>query len=387
MKTIEAYALSCGLKIGEPFILDKFFPLDFEKYIVIHPFSTPAKSYDYWIDVINIIKPALDKASIQIIQLGATGERSLPGCANLQGKTTLNQSAYIVKGALCLVGPDGFFSYVAGHYDVKSVTLYSSSNPENTETYWGHGKNRISITGRRDMVKASYSTEETPKTINNIYPEVIAKAICSLLEIDLEYPFHTVHIGKDYLKEHLTVFPCSSFVQHAQDSSPELRMDLHFDENVLAQQLEQNKCVIVSDRPINLDLLKKYKPQIAAFVYLLKESDHPAFVKDLKKLGLNLFCFTHLSETEFEHKKINYYDLIKINVVPSPDARLATQIKDKGVPLFYMSRQNIFSDGKVFNSQAAFSEKISAQNQITPVIDSPQFWRQLDDFRILKRSA
>lgn len=385
MKLIEAYALSCGLKISKPFVLDNFFPLDFEKYIVIHPFSKPAKSYSYWNDVTDIIRPALDKLNIKIVQIGSAGDKNLANCFNLQGKTNLNQSAYLLKNALGLVGVDSFSAHVAGGYNLKSVTLYSSSNPENVAPYWGDKNNQIAIVGDRRGQKASYSLEESPKTIDSIRPETIAKAVCKLLDIELDYPFETVYIGKNYAGESLTVFPCSSFVEHNPSFSPEVRMDLHFDENILIQQLERNKCVIVTDKPISLEILKRYKPQIAAFVYLLKQQDHPNFVKDLKKIGLNLFCFTHLSDSEVESKKINYYDLIKITPVERPDKENLLKIKnDKG--LYYSSRQMIFSRGQIFNSQEAFFSNIPSQQKFTPVIDTDKFWEQLEDFRIIKRT-
>lgn len=386
MKLIEAYALSCGLKISKPFILDKFFPLDFDKYIVIHPFSKPSKSYDYWNDVIDIIKPSLDELKISIIQIGGQGEKNLKNCFNLQGKTNLNQCSYLLKNALCLAGADSFSAHIAGSYDLKTVTLYSNSNPENAGQYWGSKNNQITIVGDRRGEKASYALEESPKTINSIPPEAIAKAICKHLDIDLNYPFETVYVGKHYIGEFLTVFPCSSLIQHDPSFSPELRMDLHFDENILAQQLERNKCIIVSDRPISLDILKKYKPQIAALIYLLKKDDNPSFVRDVKKLGLNLFCFTHLSEAELENKKINYYDTIKINRIDQGDEASLLKLKNsKG--LYYSSRQHIFSNGQLFNSQEAFLRNMPSSQRITPVIDSDRFWQQMEDFRILKRVA
>ena len=70
MHLIESYATNCGLKIDEPFIYEKFFPLAFDKYITFSPSNNPAQDYDYWIEVINIIHPKLKKEGINILQLG-----------------------------------------------------------------------------------------------------------------------------------------------------------------------------------------------------------------------------------------------------------------------------------------------------------------------------
>ena len=65
MHLIESYATNCGLKIDEPFIYEKFFPLAFDKYITFSPASNPAQDYDYWVEVINIIHPKLKKEGIK----------------------------------------------------------------------------------------------------------------------------------------------------------------------------------------------------------------------------------------------------------------------------------------------------------------------------------
>ena len=55
MHLIESYATNCGVKIDKPYILERFFPLNVEKYITFQPFSKGAKSYDGWPDVLEII--------------------------------------------------------------------------------------------------------------------------------------------------------------------------------------------------------------------------------------------------------------------------------------------------------------------------------------------
>ena len=74
MNLIESYSLQAGAKIDKPFILQKFFPLAVQKYIVLQPFSKPSKSYDLWNDVTDILKPILSQNGIEIVQIGAKGE-------------------------------------------------------------------------------------------------------------------------------------------------------------------------------------------------------------------------------------------------------------------------------------------------------------------------
>ena len=60
MHLVEQYALSCGVKIDKPQVETSFFPLPFDKYIILHASSgMPSKNYDYFEDVIETIYPHL----------------------------------------------------------------------------------------------------------------------------------------------------------------------------------------------------------------------------------------------------------------------------------------------------------------------------------------
>ena len=71
MHLLETYALSTGSKIGKPFIVKKFFPVKYEKYITIQNSSgMPAKCYDYFQQVVDFLLPVLNKENIGIVQIG-----------------------------------------------------------------------------------------------------------------------------------------------------------------------------------------------------------------------------------------------------------------------------------------------------------------------------
>jgi len=56
MHLLETYALTTGSKIKKPFILKKYFPLPFERYVTIQNSSgMPGKCYDYFQEVIDFI--------------------------------------------------------------------------------------------------------------------------------------------------------------------------------------------------------------------------------------------------------------------------------------------------------------------------------------------
>ena len=61
MHLLEQYALSCGLKIGKPFLYDHFYPLpNSNKYITIQKEAKfPSRTYKYWQSVIDLLYPIL----------------------------------------------------------------------------------------------------------------------------------------------------------------------------------------------------------------------------------------------------------------------------------------------------------------------------------------
>ena len=108
MHLVEAYATNCGLKIDKPYMYEKFFPLNVDKYITLHPYTKPAKSYDYWQEVVNLLIPKLEEQEIRIIQIGAKDEPRLIGTGYTSGQTNMNQIAYLLKGSLLHLGADSY---------------------------------------------------------------------------------------------------------------------------------------------------------------------------------------------------------------------------------------------------------------------------------------
>ena len=61
MHLIEQYSLAMGAKIDEPFIETSYYPLPFDKYIVVeNGADVKSRIYGMWPDVILEIKPYLN---------------------------------------------------------------------------------------------------------------------------------------------------------------------------------------------------------------------------------------------------------------------------------------------------------------------------------------
>ena len=70
---VEVYAKDLGVKIGDPIFKPHFYPILEDNYITIHTDNkVPAKEYDYWEEVILIVKKELPE--IKFIQIGSGKE-------------------------------------------------------------------------------------------------------------------------------------------------------------------------------------------------------------------------------------------------------------------------------------------------------------------------
>ena len=379
MHLIETYALNCGLKIDKPSIYEKYCPIPFDNYISFQPCSKySSKSYDFWQEVISQIVPKLQEKDIHIIQIGGKEEKPIENCYHLQGKTNINQAAYIIKRGMLHFGADSFGVHVASHYDKPIVALYSNSRPENAGPYFSSKKNvKILQIDKKDR-KPSYSAEESPKTINEIDPIEIANDILQFLNIE-KINIKTVNLGEDYNRKLIESVPNAVIADITKlgVNSLIMRMDYEFNEQILEEQLKRNNCSIVTSKPIKYELLNKYKGNISQIIYDIKEDHSVQFVKDLKKLGKSFVASTYLSEDFVKSIKLEYMDYCQIIKQSKPTKEDIKSLKDKDLSdLYYKSNKITISNGKIYNSKIAYIKDIVFDNKPIKVIDDPVFWEE-----------
>lgn len=379
MHLIETYALNCGLKIDKPYIYEKYCPLPFEKYISFQPCSKyEAKSYDLWQEVISLISPYLKSQDIHIVQIGGKDEKPIEGCYHLQGKTNINQAAYIIKGAILHFGADSFGVHVASCYNKPIVSLYSNSRPENAGPYFGD-KNLVKILeADKSNRRPSYSATENPKTINEIDPVDISNCILNLMggnKLNLK----SLYIGQEYSRRLIESVPDSVIadISKLNVQSLIMRLDYHFNEEVLAEQLRRNNCSIVTSKPINNDILTTYKDNIAQIIYEIDENHDVNFVKNLRKLG-KPFVVSTLKDQEFiKSIKLQYMDLTSIVKIEATKKDNIKEISQENITdLYYKSNKLTISMGQIYNSKAAYLNKIPYEGNAMKIIDIPEFWEE-----------
>jgi len=383
MHLIETYALNCGLKIDKPYIYEKYCPLPFEKYISFQPYSKyDAKSYDYWQEVVNQLFIKLQSQNIHIVQIGGKDEKSLENCYHLQGKTTIAQAAYIIKNSILHLGVDSFGVHIASHYDKKIVSLYSNSRPENAGPYFNKNSNYKIFEVDRNK-KPSYSATENPKTINSIDPAKIANQVLEYLNIN-KNNIETIYLGETYNRKLIEAVPNMVIqdISQFQIDSLIVRMDYEFNENILAEQLKRNRCSIVTNKPINYDLLNAFKPHIDQIIYDINNDHDSKFAKQLQKLARPFVVSTCLSDDFIKNIKLQYLDICSISkVIKSNKIDI---IKDQKLSnnIYYKSSKYTISQGKIYPSKIAYVNDKPITNAPMSIIDNPDFWEEAKYFYI-----
>jgi hypothetical protein len=389
MHLLEKYSLNCGInpeKLGKPYIYTSYYPIDSEKYIVIHASSgMNAKNYSYYQDVVDFIFEKINSLGYEIIQIGGEKDPILNKCINYQGKTNIHQTAHILKGASLLIGNDSFSTHMASSFGIPSVSLYSVIQPEVAGPYWKNGK-QFTIMAPLNGKKPKYSAEDPEMVINKIKPEQIIKEIAlALPEADLskESEIESLYFGKNYHKITLDFVPDRALlIEQGRQLPLNIRFDYLKSDNISDENLHSalinissRKCCVVTSLPLDLEklMVKQLKENIISFIFHI-EKKHLSqinkaikFIEEAKKSGINphvALIKNQFSDEEINDLKFKFLDVGKINLLDqtswSESIDEDTYKKINDLTMFKSSRI-IYSDGKNYLSKTAYLENINAE--------------------------
>lgn len=394
MKMIESYALNAGAKIDKPNIFTQLFPLPFDRYITLHPSSgKTAKNWDYYNELIYFVLPELQKLGIQLVQIGEKDDQPLQGCFHTQGQTTINQAAYIVKNALLHIGNDSCFAHMAGAFETPLISLYGATTVANHAPHWFNKDKTILLESHRDGKKASCQFQEAPKTVNYIKIEEVIHAINSILGINIPM-IKSISIGDRFLQGFIEVIPDGQIIHpQAFGGAPiTIRYDYIDNKNEQLEQsiyanLQQRKCVILTDAPLNLDILKQLKPNIQQFVFEIKQGFSDLnWIKKLHVSGINYALITYMPEEELNKIKLDYIDY---RLIIRQDKKKKESIKGHEKitkDTYFKCNKFILNGGKIYLCKSHWMKDLAisdlAQNcvQVGEFIDSMSFFEDADWF-------
>ncbi len=401
------YALQIGVTLDRPTIMESFFPLNhpYDKSILLHGFGGsinnnqaqfPSKIYDYYGEVIALLKPIVEPLGYKLFQIGGPGEPNINGVESLCGQTAVNQCAYLVKRCALLIGNDSMWVHQRGAFNGALVALYGPTDNKNHGPHWRNPNKTITLESHRFGRRTTYSSHEGPKTINLITPESVTNAALSLLD---QPPINhqSLYFGDAYNQPLVELVP--NIVVSPQTQVPNaliVRMDYHFDEQILAGNLQIRKCAIISDREIDLNILAQFKGNIAS-LRLEIDKISPDWIKKAKRLGVPMACFAvENDEAKLRKMRLDYFDACffdKFAVSTADEFRAASatylnKSLDKDLKLDslrFKTHKFMLSENKIYLSKAHWEAGIdtpsTAQNS-AQVIDSVEFFQDYAHFYV-----
>jgi len=354
MKLLQTYANSCSVQhTSKPEIVEKYFPLPFEKYITIQTRSgMPAKNYDWFQECVNLLLPILNESNIKIVWLGKKEDEPIPlrNVVDLRDMTTLGQSCYIIKRSMCHLSVDTWSCHFAGAEGVPLVALYGSTTVANHSPYHFNETKTVLMESHRNGNKASFAREENPKTVNLINPEEIVKNICGLISLSFDIEYKTLKIGALYNNRIIESVPDQVVnISNLGISSLIVRMDHFFNENNLLGQLHHCPCSIVTDRPINFDIIKKCRPNVVEIIYNIKKNPKPnaSFIKSLFDTKVPYRLVSFLPDDEIKKFKLDFMDW---GIIDVKESQRPEEIKGELGSFFYKTNKFLLSNGKIYQS-------------------------------------
>jgi len=383
MHLLEKYSLNCGinpLKLDKAELFSSYYPIPFDKYIVFHASSgMPAKNYSYYQDVVDFIHESATKNGYGLIQIGGADDKNLNKCLNLNGKTNLFQTSFILKNASLLIANDSFSTHVCSSYEIPSISLYSVIQPEVAGPYWNNGK-QLTIMAPLNGNKPSYSKEDPERVVDNIKPEQIIEKIKILLPDLLNKGFsipETLFIGKNYKNQTVDIVPDSSKKPNVPDTFiVNLRFDLlknkASEENLFyaATNIENKKFLITLST--HADIFKIINSQnsqnLQAIVLNINEKNYSnrneikTLCDQIKEKGAPLrvvYESRNLSEKQINDLKLDFLDtvpLIEKKENKQQEGAFIEAIKNSNDLTLFKTSHIIFSSGLIFLSEQSYIE-------------------------------
>lgn len=397
MKLLELYSLSTGLRIGKQYLMESFYPLEFENYITFQSGSGMAsKNYPFYNEVMALISTTLKSAGIEAIQIGGKDDPPIQGCYHQQGNTNLHQSNYLLGRSLCHIGNDSWASHRGGEIGVPLVICFGPTTPQNHGPYHYDHARSVFIESHRLGRRPTFANQENPTTIALIPPEQIANSILSILKIGPLIERSSIYIGDAYNQPVVEIVPNIILNPQIQISGPLIiRMDHLHNEDMLWGNLQLRKSVIAIDQEINLNMLTQLKPNV---ISLRVEVDKlsSTWIKQLKRLGIPTAFFSSESSAEKLAKlRLDLHSTILFDKFQPPtkdeflklSARYLNKEIDKDLKidkLKFSTNKMLLSESKVYLSKAHWlaGKDTSVNNNSGQVIDTPEFWEEAPHFYI-----
>lgn len=381
MNISEKIALECGAKISTPKIDEFFLPIKNDNYIIIDARSRfEHGEYDYFNDVVELIREPLSKNGIEIFYF-STEKMVQINCDRRFINLNKKQESYLIKKAKLVIACENYSLYLAAALNIKSIGLYSIYRASNFRPAWNK-ESQVVIESNRDNNLPTYGTlSEEPKTINFISPFEVAKQILNSLRISNDLNRYTLlHIGEEFGRKSVEIVPdFTSDAQFLHGQIINLRLD--YVETLSSQCLEywlfNRKANIITDKDIHLSFLQKWKSNILCITVYLSDRISELFLQRCRSEGLQVKLLCNKKE-ELEKYRFKFLDWEIDKDFPEE----AAEIKGLNERSLFVSSKVIFSKGKRYSCKSSFLAGRELDKSAENVILDGPFKEEMRYFKI-----
>lgn len=390
MHLLDRFSSICGVKPSTPNIQESFYPLSVERYITIN--HTPASishKYDYMDDVTHELSTILEDENIKILQIGDKSESpQLPNCIDMRGVFNLKQMTYVIKRSLCHISGDSFCGDLANITRTPNLQIFGPTPPYFSSSKWNDGVTKV-LTPESSCVPSFQNEVAENKIINKIRPEKITENVLNILGIDrVDDPGKTIFVGNKYHNKILEAVP--NFIPHDSvfpQCNVHLRLDYEFNESYLVNWANNRKLILLSDKAINIDLLRHIKPSILHIVYEVNEKTCQKHLTEVKNCGIPLHLFSKLEDDQsIQDLRLKFLDwqIEQIEVSTKKNIDIPQEVDYSSV--LYKSSKLLLSNEKEYSSKAAWlNNSPKANDEPFAIHDSPDFWEEVEHFRLIQK--
>lgn len=373
---VETYSRSTGLRIDRPQLSETFFPLPITSpyILVITSTGMPSKTYDYFGEVIDYLRKPLHEKGYKTVQAGTKDDQKANCDIDVTGKTSISQLNYLIQNASLVICGDTSSIHIAGAYNVPFVSLFSITSPKISGAYFGNKNKQRYLTPSNH--KPSFNPNENPKSINEIMPERVCNEVCDLLGMK-KINLKTLSIGAFYKLMALEVVPNSLVPPNFNENVIlNLRYDYGGEEPILINQIAMRRCTVVTDKPINIDLLIQVRQNIEKVCVEIKSEKDLEFVKQLYKSGIPYTLITFLSAEDLDKLKIDFIDYGSITRKERFTKEKVKDISSISLKTQFRTRKVIISNSQAYLTMAHAKNQLPMSQNSNEgfLIDEQDFW-------------
>ena len=376
---LKEYAKNLGVKISKPIFKEHFFPLDFDKYIVLYnEHNVQSRNYKYFNIVLGILRPFLNKHNIKIVQFGS--DQSIQG-VNKTLNLPLKQQSYLISKSMLYVGCDGILSQIADFKKTPSVNLYGNIYSNVCKPLIGDSSKVINIEPDWDK-NPSFSLDDPAGQINTIKPEVVAQSILNSLKLEkAKVNFKTLQMGSAFGSSAIEIVPTTFHkIQTKPNEEVFLRTDYGIESEAFKQYCQNYKVSIFSDNPINISQIQPYVKNIKNLFIFTDEDSYKIsqdYFDSLNELNIK-YSLLVKDENLLPKVRNNYFDanIQTFNL----DSKKKCEVNSK---CKFFTKKTIFKDGKLYTSLAHLKNNLD-NNDL--VIGTDDFWKESQQFFIYEQS-